>query len=151
MDSLHRGSVLHYGFPCDLVFIMFMSVWHLKSHANELFVQQLIQAKNKKTPTSTSLTLQKGNPWETSGFPSQRASDVASISMLWCHHGEPIIQKCLPWDFHLLNGGYDVSLWQIHLSSPSQGRSVPSCRQLAKIQLCNYIQEPCYVPGLLSK
>ena len=55
--------------------------WRLKSSANGLFVQGLIQASKKRTHRSSALlALWEGNPPVTGGFPSQRASYVILTS-----------------------------------------------------------------------
>ena len=41
----------------------------------------------KKTSKSELLTLCEGNPTVSVGFPSQRASNMESVSMWWLHHG----------------------------------------------------------------
>ena len=56
----------------------------LKSPANLLFVQQMVQADTKTS--SDLLVICVGNPPVTDGFPSQRASTAESVSMSWrCH------------------------------------------------------------------
>ena len=57
--------------------------------ANQLLVQQLIQAINKvntKLRITGPLFFVRGNPPVTGGFLSQRASNVESDSMPWHHH-----------------------------------------------------------------
>ena len=60
--------------------------WHLKSPANGLFVQQSVLANLKGNTKPALLALYEGNPPVTSGFPSQRASNMESICISWCHH-----------------------------------------------------------------
>ena len=56
----------------------------LKSPANLLFVQQMVQAYTKTS--SDLLVIGVGNPPVTDGFPSQRASTAENVSMPWrCH------------------------------------------------------------------
>ena len=74
---------------------------------NQLVVQQLVQINEENIKalqyvlctecivlklnqithqSSILLTLCEGNPLVTGGFPSQRASNVESVSMSWSHH-----------------------------------------------------------------
>ena len=54
--------------------------WHPKSLAVQLFVQQANKNLNIKSPIL--LTLCEGNPPVTSGFPTQRVSNVESVTVV---------------------------------------------------------------------
>ena len=46
--------------------------------------------RESKKRSKLRVTLYEGDPPMTSGFPSQRAGNAETISILWQHHGEPI-------------------------------------------------------------
>ena len=59
----------------------------LKWPVNRVFVQQFLQTDNKKTHQRlASLTLCKGNPLITGGFPAQRDSNAENVSIWWRHN-----------------------------------------------------------------
>ena len=68
---------VHYG---DLTWELYC----LKSLDIRLFVQQLVQVKNKENIKLTS----KGNALVIGGFPAWRAGNADNTSLLWCHHVE---------------------------------------------------------------
>ena len=45
--------------------------------------------RESKKRSKFRVTLYEGDPTMTSGFPSQRAGNAETISILWQHHGEP--------------------------------------------------------------
>ena len=54
----------------------------LKSLACRLFVQQFVQTNIKETSSSVLLALCEGNALVSGGFPSQRASNAESVSII---------------------------------------------------------------------
>ena len=61
-----------------------MSRWRLKSMAPRLFAQPFVEAQ--VTEKIKVRCLCEGNPPVTGGFPSQRASKAAKVSIWWRHH-----------------------------------------------------------------
>ena len=57
-----------------------------KSPATPLFAQPFIQALTKENMKCSALLAFDGNPSVTSGFPSQRVSNVERASIWWRHH-----------------------------------------------------------------
>ena len=51
-----------------------------------------------KYQSATLQALCEGNPPVTGGFPSQMASDVASVYMSWCYHNKLSLIKSFPLD-----------------------------------------------------
>ena len=72
----------------------------------DCFFNSLFRVTSKKTSKPLLLVLCEGNPPVTGGFPSQRASNMESVSMLWHHHDKHL--KCDCWQpRHILSCSID--------------------------------------------
>ena len=74
--TLHCNAVSHW--LCvytkwSLVYSRVCSGWHQRKHQNSMLLAHC-----------------EGNPLMTGGFPSQRASNMESVSMAWRHHAKSI-------------------------------------------------------------
>ena len=96
VNSLHKWPVMRKMFPYDDV-IMQCSIPSLQWHHNEhdgvsnhqrlhCLLNCLFRRRSKKTSKLCIAGLCEGNPSVTSGFPSQRASNMQNISIWWRHH-----------------------------------------------------------------
>ena len=66
---------------CDII----QALWHLKSLATRLFVQQLVQVDITENKAPHYWSLCEGNPPVNGGFPSQRAIYAKNVSSSWYH------------------------------------------------------------------
>ena len=82
--SIHKD--LHLAFMISLITYTNIEVTsallHFISPDTWLFIQGLF----RKHESFILMALCEGNPAVTSGFPTQRASDLVCISISWCHH-----------------------------------------------------------------
>ena len=66
----------------------------------ECLIKSLFMLTSNRHQRSALLAICDGNPPVTGGFPSQRASNVESMSISWCHHEEEssgIYADCILW------------------------------------------------------
>ena len=90
-------TILVYGLAI-LPTISIASQWYHNDHGGfsshqhlDCLLNRLFQCRSRKTSKLHFTGLCEGNPPVTSGFPSQKASNVENASIWWCHNG-----KCLP-------------------------------------------------------
>ena len=78
--------------------------WHPNEHdgisshrCQDCLPSCLFRHRSKKTSKLHVPGLCEGNPPVTSGFPSQRASNMENVSIWWHHHGMSCMSLCLFW------------------------------------------------------
>ena len=82
---------------CMSVTMMWNDRWNISHHCCFSTVCLPVCAgwDRRKHQSSISLALCGGNPPMTGGFLSQRASNVESVSISWCHHVKKLFQSSI--------------------------------------------------------
>ena len=100
-------------------------LWHLKSMASWLIVQQPVKDNNKE---KSNLCITDPLWGEPIGFPSKKTSDAESISMLWSYDSEDIsarnIQGMGKWLYPIWN--VITEPFVIELLTDRELKSLPS-------------------------